>query len=64
MNLAYNWLVNYTRSDGKIITPLKESSNDKGACIYIIEAVAFGIWLNSAYTSECICGQTTTTIIS
>ena len=40
MNLVYNWLVNYTHSDSKIIIPLKESSNDKGACICIIEAVA------------------------
>ena len=23
MNLVYNWLVNYTHSDSKIITPLK-----------------------------------------
>ena len=64
MNLAYNWLVNYTHSNGKIIIPLKESSNDKGACICIIEAVALGIWLNSAYTSECMCGLATTTPIS
>ena len=45
MNLAYKWLVYYNHSDGKIIIPLKESSNDKGApCICIIEAVALGIW--------------------
>ena len=45
MNLVYNWLVNYTHSDGKIIIPLKESSNDKGApYVCIIEAVALGIW--------------------
>ena len=46
MNLVYNWLVNYTHSDSNIIIPLKESSNAKGACICIIEAVAPG-------TSEC-----------
>ena len=49
MNLVYNWLVNYTHSDSKIITPLKESSNDKGACICIIEAVALGIWYFRVY---------------
>ena len=62
MNLAYNWLVNYTHSDGKIIIPLKESSNDKVACICIIEAVALGTWLSSAYTLECMYGLATTPI--
>ena len=57
MNLVYNWLVNYTHSDSKIIIPLKESSNDKGACICIIETVAPG-------TSECMCGLAITTPLS